>query len=194
MRGLSAEIGSASNTQSPFASRGALACERYFLPSLLDAVLDKTKAIGSLRNDLEALQSQIASSSHVLHDITSLQEGLRNDFPSLVDCAFDDPLSSAPSHYSDRNKDSAPDFSYLAGCSVGDDLSKEDKVINLFINKPCKLDDYSGVLGGLADYFKETLPDLVRFFNAQLDIGCKSWTQSEGLISEEILKDASLQS
>ena len=102
---------------------------------------------------------------------------LQNEAPTVVQ----DP--------SEPQSGSGNAFSYLAECGLGDDLGKYDKVINLFINKPCSVDDYKVNLDGLGKYFDGKLNDLVCFLNDNLDIRCKSWNQLKTLISEEIKKD-----
>ena len=54
-------------------------------------------------------------------------------------------------------------------------LGKDDRVINLMINKPCRVDNYKPNFQTLKKYFGDTLPELLQFMEARFGLKAKSW-------------------
>ena len=52
-------------------------------------------------------------------------------------------------------------------------LGKDDRVINLMINKPCRVDNYKPNFQTLKKYFEDSHPELLQFMKA------KSWEDFE---------------
>ncbi len=110
-----------------------------------------------------------------------------------TETSVDDRASLDPALHENIMKDTSDEFAYLSECCTGDDLSKEDKVINLLINKTTCMKDYHHNLAGLANYFKDHLMALVCFFNDQIGLNFKTWTEVEECIAKQIHTSKRLQ-
>ena len=58
-------------------------------------------------------------------------------------------------------------------------LGKDDRVINLMINKPCRVDNYKPNFQTFKKYFEDNLPELLQFMKARFGLKAKSWEDLE---------------
>ena len=56
-----------------------------------------------------------------------------------------------------------------------DGFGKDGRVINLMINKPCRVDNYKPNVQTLRKYFEDTLLELLQFMKFHFGMEAKSW-------------------
>ena len=79
-------------------------------------------------------------------------------------------------------------FTYLEEFR-NDSLNKDDKVINIFLNKRTDIDHYNENLEGLQKYFSDGLPALGRFLLERFHLPGTSWQDLTSMVTAAVGAD-----
>ena len=66
------------------------------------------------------------------------------------------------------------------------DLSREDKVLNLFLNKSISSHELETHTAALASYFQDSLPEVVKFISRTFNVNLTSWDELVQMLSRAL--------